>query len=367
MKHDGDIRIEIIEKGSNIYQPLPTQNAPIISTAVTSIVDATENIAMKSQNTEKEPLTSKTATNKQYPIIIPVIKDANKATGDLDNKKNPSDVRVNIEPRNMIISLLTNANNRSTHLVCNPIALVANNTQNSDFRCKLCNFEAINEFILSQHVQSHLSEAISTRASEPQTVATIIDLDDTISINKVPNKNAASEIVGDTSGLNQTTNSKQILKIQELRNLANRSESDRAPLSPDASVKEEKCPHCPFTTNKSDILKEHMQYHICVSGHVNLVNCDFCDFSIADESMLAEHSKIHFGLIKSKQKSVAFYTSYDNLEITTMDCQNNNDNQHPNQYAVKTLYPKINNFDLQYSSDKENKILVDVDTGQILK
>lgn len=131
-------------------------------------------------------------------------------------------------------------------------------------------------------------------------------------------------------------------------------------------LKDEKCPHCPFVTNKMDVLKDHLQCHTCVSGRVNLVNCDHCDYSIADETMLKEHVKIHFGLMITAKKNVAFYTSYDSLEINSTEYRHIHTNETTTTVqSIKTLFPT--KYGLEKSSDKENKILVDVNTGQVLK
>ncbi|XP_055297637.1 uncharacterized protein LOC129566096 isoform X2 [Sitodiplosis mosellana] len=372
LKHDGDIQIEIKIKGSNdAYQPLTLHN----TTNATSSSSSTNNAPTVSQDinvagtssastsVEKESLSYLT---KQYPIKLPVISDANKSATDANAKETISGESsiqaMDADQRNLLINLL-----KSNPILCNGnvLALIKSS---AEFRCQLCNFEAPNEAILAQHIQMHLSGensliSLIARTSDKNTA---IDLDDAIITSKVPNKAFTRD------GNNDADSSKQ--RISERQVLSNGKQNDKS--SPEKSNREEKCPHCPFTTSKSDVLKEHMMCHICVSGRVNLANCNFCDYSIADETLLPEHSRIHFGLIKSKQKPVAFYTSYDNLEITTIDQQNNNnsgsgdnnnDTTHQNPYAnVKTLYPKIS-FDLQYSSDKENKILVDTDTGHVIK
>lgn len=375
MKHDGDIQIEIKIKGSSdAYQPLALHNsnnaASVANNAPNAVGAAQDSVVAASTSStgvEKESLSYLT---KQYPIKLPIISDANKAAANAvsDNAKAKETISVqsmDAEQRNLLINLLTKQS-----ILCNGNVLAL--IKAAEFRCQLCNFEAPNEAILAQHIQMHLSNEnslISLIAStSDKNVA--IDLDDAISTNKVPNKgfNRSND-----SAESDSTQSTAKQKNSERQVLTNGQKNDKS--SPEKSNRDEKCPHCPFTTNKSDVLKEHMMCHICVSGRVNLANCNYCDFSIADETLLPDHSRIHFGLIKSKQKPVAFYTSYDNLEITTIDQQNNNsssgennnDTNHQNPYAnVKTLYPKIN-FDLQYSSDKENKILVDTDTGHVVK
>lgn len=266
------------------------------------------------------------------------------------------------------------------------------------YQCKRCNFSVTKKHLFKQHMRMHTGEDVASSSDDesmqdssehtqavdltklPGTSGTSahgpIDLDDVISASKVPNKTFTPSTLGQ---LPQSTISKQILKIQELRNASGRSgdkqksrvevpsvDADATcnPSSP--SSKEEKCPYCPFETAKTDVLKEHLQCHICVSGEVNLANCDHCDFSIADETLLKEHVKIHFGLIKTGKRNVAFYTSYDNLEINSTEYRHIHNNETTTTVqSMKTLFSS--KCGMENSSDKENKILVDVNTGQVLK
>lgn len=424
LKHDGDIQIEIKIKGSkDAYQPLAlhgTTTMPIAPTtttiaAVPTSPPTSHNLSMSmdhssagtsSGGVEKESLSYLT---KISPIKLPVISNdastksigggggADQKSKEVANSIEASINAMDVDQRNLLINLLANQTvltNQNGKILCPPMINL------NEFRCNLCSFEALNQANLTQHYQIHLGNEpnlislIAAGTSANKNAATTIDLDDAITTSKVLNKaftrtgDSCSSDGNDTHQLQ--INSKQLQRIVERQILSNgKQNNEKSTTSADKALnREENCPHCPFSTNKSDVLKEHMMCHICVSGRVNLANCNFCDFSIADETLLPDHSRIHFGLIRSKQKPVAFYTSYDNLEITTIDQQNNNNNNnssnnnssggtgggdnnndtsHQNPYAnVKTLYPKIN-FDLQYSSDKENKILVDTDTGHIIK
>lgn len=355
LKHNGIIRIEMTEKGSNVYQPLATSSGTSNTITSTTMSSSTE------ANTDKNASTSNAKNITNAPTL-------------LESLKVPTETIQTIDPdqRKLIINFLANSTHASQLGILNaPIAFALTNGQVSavNFQCKLCNFEAPNAFALNHHIQLHLNDNIGQQQSQQSTNKnvqkndTIIDLDEDGDTNDKTETNDATA--------QRSISEKQIEKIQKLRNQPQHESTNETTIpmstaSPEPQTNEERCPHCPFETDRSDILKEHLLCHMCVSGQVNLANCDFCDFSIADESLLAEHTNIHFKMIKNKQKSVAFYTSYDGLEINMIDRQNNNnDNCHPNQY-MKTLFPKLNNIDLQYSSDKENKILVDVNTGQIV-
>lgn len=346
-------------------QATATTSTPNTSTSTSEQFTPSISLATTSNNKEMQSLSFLT---KQYPIKLPVTSDSLKATAsDPATQKEPNPLlnindinlqTLDADQQNLLINLLAKQQilfNGNILTLIKPTDIV---------RCSKCNFEAPNDFILSQHIQVAHSNADGNvidvdLGSVSQTTqngnARSIDLDDAIAKNRLPNnKRNADEMDGA---------SKHMTRGKERR------QSERL-------NRDEKCPHCPFV-GKSDVLKEHMHGHFNVSGQRNAIPCNFCDFSSANDELATEHNHIHFGLIKSKQKPVAFYTSYDNLEITTIDQQNNNntnqngnnnnDSSHQNPYAnTKTLYPKIG-LDLHSSSDKENKILVDIETGHIVK
>lgn len=196
----------------------------------------------------------------------------------------------------------------------------------------------------------------------------------------------------------RTTIEKQILKIQEYRS---KSSVESTPSTPSKSIQssrshdnEEKCPHCPFTTRKANVLKEHMYGHICVSGIENLINCDHCDYSVADEPSLKQHVRLHFTSAftiqpsngdcstsscelspgNGKRKTVAFFTSYDTLVLSSIcaggaGSTDSGGNALRNDDLPKTIFPLpvVNGYSSSLgSSDKENKIVVDISTGETI-
>lgn len=358
MKHDGDIRIEMTEKGSRMYQPL----AVAISGSLASV---TETLTATMISTGHHP--TKSDDKKPWHLPSATFTESNQKKKPNEPNSAESDETKSISP-NPIISQST----KQLDVVKTGIDFTINNNK-GEFGCSLCNFEADNAFTLNQHTKMHLNKSdtvpltrsAASMGSSGESIDNCIPDDETTTPNATLPK-ANSEHAKDT-------NVKQIEKIQELRNQADgskkRGQSPGRSTHNSKEANDEKCPHCPFRTAESEALKDHMMCHICVSGHIDLANCEYCDFSIADESMLIEHNNIHFDLIENKQKTVAFYTIYDDLELTTIEQQqNNNDERHPNQYAaVRKLYPKMdNNADFHYSSDKENKILVDINTGQVI-
>lgn len=445
LKHDGDIRIELLEKGSNIYQPLQLQSGGHSTVAI-----------------EQDSLTKSTDTltpqTNQMPGLLTVVRPS-LIDSALDSTSNSIEAKNNaivlgpdtlstsvnnnvgtplVQPK-MLINLLTqnamqpkathkqqryqcdvcpyNTDVKSQFIYHNSLHVHAGEI----YQCIQCNYSVGKKHLLKHHMRIHTnidgtltSDSDSGESCSPTsdtslaravdltklpstptlswTTTTIpIDLDDVISASKVPNKifstpnNNSQKITpaNTISTLLQSTINKQLLKIQELRcgtddchdgevqtidktAILTNDCDDTNSLPDDQSDNEEICPHCPYRANNIDLLKDHLKCHVCVSGHVNLVNCDHCDFSIADETQLKEHVEIHFGLIKSTKRNVAFYTSYDNLEINSTEYRHvhNNESTTTTVQSIKTLFPT--KCGMESSSDKENKILVDVNTGQVL-
>lgn len=204
-----------------------------------------------------------------------------------------------------------------------------------------------------------------------------IDLDEMISSSKVPNKTFASppkmnardhqpckpSTSNDNTAAAAAAPHKTILQAQGLQN--RESKQNKIVIS-----KPEKCPHCPFCTTKPDILKEHMQCHISVSGNENQNNCDHCDYSVSDELVLKEHVKLHFSpsslspTLILNRKSVAFFTCYDGLVLSgKMDSDADGND------VRTTIYPgSADDQEMENVSDKENKkIIVDINTGEEIK
>lgn len=204
---------------------------------------------------------------------------------------------------------------------------------------------------------------------------TDIDLDEMISSSKVPNKTFASPskmttVRPSTSSIDNATTSptpppqphKIVLQAQGLQN--RESKQNKILIS-----KPEKCPHCPFCTTKPDVLKEHMQFHVSVSGTEHPKSCDHCDYSVSDELVLKEHIKLHFSssalspTLILNRKSVAFFTCYDGLTLSgkpDADADGGSDSR---------IYPIAGDQELEEcASDKENKkIIVDINTGEEIK
>lgn len=214
-------------------------------------------------------------------------------------------------------------------------------------------------WIVSDFNQKHKLNAVSN------TEVSDMDLDEMISASKVPNKTFTSpqkNIVRDQPSRSSVDNTpsphKTILQTQGLQN--RESKQNKITIN-----KPEKCPHCPFCTTKPDVLKEHMQCHISVSGNQNLNNCDHCDYSVSDELVLKEHVKLHFSssslspTLILNRKSVAFFTCYEGLMLTS---KNDSDALEGND--IRTIYPIAGDQELENVSDKENKIIVDINTGE---
>lgn len=174
----------------------------------------------------------------------------------------------------------------------------------------------------------------------------------------------------------------------------------------------EKCPHCPFVTPRADILKNHLQFHKCISGYERDYQCQHCDFSINDFNLFNSHNSLHFTSLQnllngsnggfgkscngvesggsfsssnnnnnsfSDNNNVAFYTSFKDLEINLIkfssknnlnsnpvsttelvykedDCSNNNNNNNNN----KTNSNSNNVSSSHNNSSDERKIILNI-------
>ncbi|XP_069963461.1 uncharacterized protein [Bactrocera oleae] len=77
----------------------------------------------------------------------------------------------------------------------------------------------------------------------------------------------------------------------------------------------EKCLYCPYETKHTTLYKTHLQHHICISNQKETFTCEHCDYTDAKQEHIEEHTRVHFNAVE-KLKSVAFFTSYDNLELS---------------------------------------------------
>ncbi|XP_061389161.1 uncharacterized protein LOC133324332 [Musca vetustissima] len=77
----------------------------------------------------------------------------------------------------------------------------------------------------------------------------------------------------------------------------------------------EKCQHCPFESTLSSEFKTHIQQHISVSQQHLAYTCEHCDYTADEQDHIDEHTRIHFNSME-KLKDVAFFTSYDKLELS---------------------------------------------------
>lgn len=87
----------------------------------------------------------------------------------------------------------------------------------------------------------------------------------------------------------------------------------------------ERCQHCPFESSSAAEFKTHIQQHICVSQQPLSYNCEHCDYTAECEEQIEEHTRVHFNSME-KLKDVAFFTSYDKLELSMEQPINGDDN-----------------------------------------
>ncbi|XP_046801156.1 uncharacterized protein LOC111683228 isoform X4 [Lucilia cuprina] len=102
----------------------------------------------------------------------------------------------------------------------------------------------------------------------------------------------------------------------------------------------EKCEHCPFESSNEEEFKTHLQQHICVSQQKLAYTCEHCDYSAEEQDQIEEHTRVHFNG-NEKLKDVSFFTSYDNLEISME--QSNEENNEEENVNIKKEIPNNNN------------------------
>lgn len=115
------------------------------------------------------------------------------------------------------------------------------------------------------------------------------------------------------------------------------------------SVHSEKCPHCPFETDRTETLSAHMQHHRCVvsASPDRQHRCEHCDYAASDARTLRRHVRLHFAgfeadvddaddqpgaeesadeensttkctrRLRSARSMVKYFTSYDGLVLSS--------------------------------------------------
>ena len=79
------------------------------------------------------------------------------------------------------------------------------------------------------------------------------------------------------------------------------------------------CPHCDYTTNRSDALKRHLRKH-----NGQMLRCQYCDYITAHASNLKTHNRKHTGEVFSCQ----------HCDFTTIQSENlkrHSRNKHPGE------------------------------------
>ncbi|XP_059221103.1 uncharacterized protein LOC106092002 isoform X2 [Stomoxys calcitrans] len=82
-----------------------------------------------------------------------------------------------------------------------------------------------------------------------------------------------------------------------------------------AAEAKERCQHCPFESSHATEFKTHIQQHIAVSQQRLAYTCEHCDYTAEEQEQIEEHTRVHFNSME-KLKEVAFFTSYDKLELS---------------------------------------------------
>lgn len=157
-----------------------------------------------------------------------------------------------------------------------------------------------------------------TGADDTQMECWIVHLEDVIRITN-QSLNIDREILENPNEIELFTdnNNQQIRNTQELRERQLNAQRQLnktnfiKPIGSGGGDTNDRCQHCPYRSDSIEDLKNHMQYHFCVSGIERQVNCNHCDFSAESEYMFKDHIRVHFQFYDQ----VAFKTKYHNLEL----------------------------------------------------
>lgn len=399
LKHNGDINIELIEKGSKtgVYVRLFIPGCSSNSVDKEATGDAAEALPVSSSSNGQQ----NGSDGKEVPSIVegghPNSTVGTVEVGEVGKEK------VRPLQQNQLIQLL---NQKPKH-----------------FECGQCPFSSPCRAQLEQH---HSKQHPKTTVESNPNQSGIIDLDqldledEAICASRLENQTplapSSSRPKTDQPPPKLTTAERQLNRIRDIRLKSRQDEIHLPPLADSKSAQSrnkvssaERCPHCPYKANTSEKLQNHMQYHVCVSSVENLVNCDHCDYSVADDRALRDHIRLHFDdgttddddgdseldqqpstvTTRSRSAKVTFFTRYDNLVLSTSGSagtstgpgtsKNNNNHHKHNNLNIHNLNDECILFPLKQiahqtaeslsesaSSDKENKIIVDIRTGEVL-
>lgn len=272
------------------------------------------------------------------------------------------------------------------------------------YRCFLCSYTTRHESHLKNHLNVH-SNAYNDKTKELEKnykishIHTKPNMKCINSSNQTPNSgdeftpNQSFWIV--TTDIEYSNNNSNSTNI-ETKTFDSINQLNKVPLTIENRItnnnnnKFEKCPHCPFSTPRVDILKNHLQFHKCISGYERDYQCQHCDFSINDFSMFNTHNALHFtslqnlltrnsGLLSSSSSNnsnksniatlngtssninnlfsdnnnVAFYTSFKNLEISLIKLISNNLNN--NAINNSNSNNPISTTELVYKDDTDDE------------
>jgi len=112
------------------------------------------------------------------------------------------------------------------------------------------------------------------------------------------------------------------------------------------------CHYCPYRCNQKGELELHSRKH-AVNGATGSYRCNFCDFTVLEQSQLYEHIQLHFQL-KGRVK-LESYWKCSNLEIWS----------EPVGGDAKMVFDEKVKQEIE--SDDEDALFIDLSTGQPIK
>lgn len=160
----------------------------------------------------------------------------------------------------------------------------------------------------------------------------------------------------DDSGANDdiwVVRKQQLQQEQQQKNHEQENNSDQNRI-------DEKCLYCPFQATSVDVLKNHLQCHLAISGHQKSQKCEHCDFSCDNVDRLRDHNKLHFSFLINGSKNLDIFTSFRGLELNVSKI-NPNSNDANNNVNGENLVFKEKDVVLDDSdNERQEKVIIDV-------
>lgn len=411
LKHNGEVRIETIDKLTNLYQPLVAATAshppqqqqqqqqqnhmqhhqqqqanksqsppPALTTG-----DKLSQL-LQHQPSSHQP-TSTSTPNMMFPITLNTFNNNDESNS--NSSDNPQFIKdepeCQLQESDQILDLRKQDKTLYFCPYCPTRYFGRDSIQThlkthssfAPYRCQLCSYSARQESFLVTHtaVHSQLYHEKTEEMKKRNIISTEFAPQENRKVEKdgvcrwvlksplQPNADTTSRqgMAASTSSSNKATvdSSKKKLDLQmerlkEMQQQQQQQQHQQQMNNSGGSVKE-KCPNCPFGAADVVELRQHIQKHISVSAVESMYTCDHCDFSCAVQQELSEHVLLHFAAMHkgTAGDGLQFYTYYNQLELNA---------------TLRTVYSEATaDDDYSQSGGIQDRVVVDTKTGNVLQ